>query len=174
MARAHIGLGANLGDREATLRAAVRKLGALGTIVAVSSLYETEPVGYREQPPFLNAVVALETALSPGALMAELLTIERDFGRVRSFANAPRTLDLDLLLIDDLVLDTPDLTLPHPRLHERAFVLVPLVEIGPTAIHPALGARMVELLGALPDRGGVTMWRSPGWHAEPNDVAPGA
>ena len=174
MATAYIGLGANLGDREATLREAVRRLAALGAIAAVSSLYETEPVGYRDQPPFLNAVVALETACSPGALMAELLAIEREFGRVRSFANAPRTLDLDLLLVDDLLLETRELTLPHPRLHERAFVLAPLAEIAPTVIHPALGQQVSELLGSLPERGGVSRWRLPGWQSQPDDVAPSA
>ena len=122
-ATAYIGLGANLGDRAATLREAARRLGALGRITAVSSLYETEPVGFRDQPPFLNAVIALETGLTPAALFQGLLTIERELGRIRTFRNAPRTLDLDVLLLDDLVMETPELTLPHPRLHERAFVL---------------------------------------------------
>jgi 2-amino-4-hydroxy-6-hydroxymethyldihydropteridine diphosphokinase len=174
MATAYIGLGANLGDREATLREAVRRLHALGTIVAVSSLYETEQVCYRDQPPFLNAVVALETVLPPGALLREMLAIELDLGRTRSFPNAPRTLDLDLLLVDDLVLDAPALTLPHPRLQERAFVLVPLAEIAPTVIHPVLGRPAVALLASLPRQSGVTARRQPGWQSEPNDVTPGA
>jgi 2-amino-4-hydroxy-6-hydroxymethyldihydropteridine diphosphokinase len=160
---AYIALGTNLGDRLATLRDAVRRLRALGRIAAVSSLYETEPVGYREQPPFLNAVVALETTFAPQALMAALLGIERELGRTRSFPNAPRTIDLDLLLVDDLVIDTPELTLPHPRLHERAFVLIPLAEIAPDITHPILCQTASELLAALPDTSGVKLWQGPGW-----------
>jgi 2-amino-4-hydroxy-6-hydroxymethyldihydropteridine diphosphokinase len=157
-ATAYIGLGANLGDRAATLREAARRLGELGTITAVSSFYETEPVGYREQPSFLNAVIALETDLPPAALFDALLAIERDLGRVRSFRNAPRTLDLDILLQDDLVMDTPELTLPHPRMHERAFVLAPLAEIAPDVRHPVFGSSAAELLAALPDQSGVAVW----------------
>jgi 2-amino-4-hydroxy-6-hydroxymethyldihydropteridine diphosphokinase len=157
-ATAYIGLGANLGDRAATLREAARRLGELGAITAVSSFYETEPVGFREQPSFLNAVIALETDLPPAALFDALLAIERDLGRVRSFRNAPRTLDLDILLQDDLVMDTPELTLPHPRMHERAFVLAPLAEIAPDVRHPVFGSSAAELLAALPDQSGVAVW----------------
>ena len=163
MAMAFIGLGANLGDRAATMRAAVRRLAELGEIVAVSSLYETAPVGYIDQPPFLNAAVRLETTLPPEELMRSLLTIERALGRVRTFPNAPRTLDLDLLLMDDLVLDTPALSLPHPRLHERAFVLVPLAEIAPDRLHPVLGQSVSDLLAALPERDGIALWAPTGW-----------
>jgi 2-amino-4-hydroxy-6-hydroxymethyldihydropteridine diphosphokinase len=157
-ATAYIGLGANLGDRAATLREAARRLGELGAITAVSSFYETEPVGFREQPSFLNAVIVLETDLPPAALFDALLAIERDLGRVRSFRNAPRTLDLDILLQDDLVMDTPELTLPHPRMHERAFVLAPLAEIAPDVRHPVFGSSAAELLAALPDQSGVAVW----------------
>ena len=157
-ATAYIGLGANLGDRAATLREAARRLGELGAITAVSSFYETEPVGFREQPSFLNAVIALETDLPPAALFDALVAIERDLGRVRSFRNAPRTLDLDILLQDDLVMDTPELTLPHPRMHERAFVLAPLAEIAPDVRHPVFGSSAAELLAALPDQSGVAVW----------------
>ena len=165
MATAYIGLGSNLGDRVATLRTAVRQLGALGRITGVSSLYETEPVGYLAQPRFLNAVVALETALAPADLLHALLGTERDLGRTRSIPNAPRTLDLDLLLVDDVVLDTPELTLPHPRLHERTFVLVPLAEIAPEMIHPGSGQTIRELLGALPAPGGVEVSAPTGWES---------
>ncbi len=162
-AMAYIGLGANLGDRAATLREAAQRLGTLGRITAVSSLYETEPVGFREQPPFLNAVIALETNMSPTELFRELIAIERDLGRVRTFRNAPRTLDLDVLLMDDLVLETSDLTLPHPRMHERAFVLAPLTEVAPDVVHPVLGVPMAALLASLPDRNGIAVWVPRGW-----------
>lgn len=160
---AYIGLGANLGEREAMLREAVRRLGAIGDVRAISSLYETEPVGYADQPPFLNAAAALETTLSPGEIVPRLLAIERDLGRTRTFRNAPRTLDLDLLLLDDLVSTEPGATVPHPRMHERAFVLVPLAEIAPDRLHPVLHRSIDELAGALPDLSGVRCHAAPGW-----------
>jgi 2-amino-4-hydroxy-6-hydroxymethyldihydropteridine diphosphokinase len=144
---------------------AIQRLETLGRIVAVSSLYETEPVGYLEQPSFLNAVIALDTALAPADLMNGLLGIERDLGRARSFPNAPRTLDLDLLMVDDVILDTPELTLPHPRLHERAFVLVPLAEIAPEFVHPGFGKSVPEILHTLPDQGGVEVSAAAGWES---------
>jgi 2-amino-4-hydroxy-6-hydroxymethyldihydropteridine diphosphokinase len=144
---------------------AIQQLETLGRIAAVSSLYETEPVGYLEQPRFLNSVVALDTALAPANLIGGLLGIERDLGRARSFPNAPRTLDLDLLMVDDVILDTPELTLPHPRLHERAFVLVPLAEIAPELVHPGFGKRVQELLHTLPDQGGVEVAAAAGWES---------
>ncbi len=165
MATAYIGLGSNLGDRMAMLRKAIQRLETLGRITAASSLYETEPVGYLEQPRFLNAVVMLETDLAPIDLLQTLLGIERDLGRLRSFPNAPRTLDLDLLLVDDVVLDTPELTLPHPRLHERAFVLVPLAEIAPELVVPGSGKTLRELLRTLPDQGGAEVSAAAGWES---------
>ena len=168
MATAYIGLGSNLGDRKTTLRMAIQRLEILGRIAGVSSLYETEPVGYLEQPSFLNAVIALETALAPVDLLGALLGIERDLGRVRSFPNAPRTLDLDLLLVDDAIIDTPDLTLPHPRLHERPFVLVPLAEIAPELVLPGSGKTLQELLHTLPDQGGVEVSAAAGWESRQN------
>jgi 2-amino-4-hydroxy-6-hydroxymethyldihydropteridine diphosphokinase len=167
MAVAYIGLGSNLGDRIATLRTAVQRLESLGSIAGVSSLYETEPVGYVEQPRFLNAVVALETALAPADIMRALLGIEHDLGRTRSFPDAPRTLDLDLLLVEDVILDTPELTLPHPRLHERAFVLVPLAEIAPQTVHPESAQTVQDLLRGLSDRSGVGVFAPTGWESAP-------
>src|SRR5437764_5876484 len=133
---APVALGANLGDRAATLRAAVAALRQSPGISAVrsSSFFETEPVGGPPgQPPYLNAAAELVTTLDPAALLALLLEIEERFGRVRSESNAPRTLDLDLLLYDDLVRAGPDPVVPHPRMHERRFVLEPLAEIAPGA-----------------------------------------
>ena len=167
MTTAYIGLGSNLGDRMATLRTAIERLKSLGRVTRVSRLYQTEPVGYLEQPRFLNAVVALESALAPTDLLDALLAIERDLGRTRAFPNAPRTLDLDLLLLDDVILDTPELTLPHPRLHERGFVLVPLAEIASEMVHAGTGKTMRELLRALPDEGGVDVYASAGWESAP-------
>ena len=165
MTRAYIGMGSNLGDRAGRLRQAVSRLRTLGRITAISSLYETEPVGYLEQPLFLNAVAALETTLTPIDLLRALLGIERDLGRTRTFPNAPRSLDLDLLLVDAVVLNTDELILPHPRLHERAFVLVPLAEIAPAARHPLLARSFSDLLVALPDQKGVGVYASRGWEA---------
>ena len=151
MTRAYVGLGANLGDRERTLHGAVEALGAEEGIevVAVSTLRETEPVGVGEQPRFLNGVVALETALSARALLDSLLAVERRFGRVRvAGEHAPRTLDLDLLLYDDEEIDEPGLTVPHPFLLERAFVLEPLAELVPELEIPGNGT-VREALAAI-------------------------
>ena len=155
MHTAYIGLGANLashaGPPEATLAAAAERLASLGRIVVRSSLYSTEPVGLAAQPRFLNAVVALETGLAPRTLLQRLLAIEIDFGRDRSagIPNGPRTLDLDLLLLGDLVLHEAHLQIPHPRLAERAFVLIPLNEIAPNALDPRSGRSIAQLLAAL-------------------------
>jgi len=165
MARAYIGMGSNLGDRIGTFQQAVKRLRSLGRIMAVSSLYETEPVGYLEQPSFLNAAVALKTTLAPIDLLRALLSIERDLGRTRTFPNAPRTLDLDLLLVDGVVLTTDELTLPHPGVRERAFVLLPLAEIAPRVMHPILARSISNLLLALPDQTGVEVYSSPGWES---------
>jgi 2-amino-4-hydroxy-6-hydroxymethyldihydropteridine diphosphokinase len=154
MARAYIGLGANIGDPPAQIRAAFEALDRIAgaRLVRRSSLYRSEPVGFTDQPEFVNAVAEIETTLAPRALLNALLAIERSLGRSRSFANAPRTLDLDLLLYADAVVDEPGLRLPHPRMHERAFVLAPLAEMAPDAAIPGLGA-IAPLLDACAGQG---------------------
>jgi 2-amino-4-hydroxy-6-hydroxymethyldihydropteridine diphosphokinase len=140
--RAYVGLGANLGDRERTLHAAVDALAAEDRIevVAVSTLRDTEPVGVGEQPQFLNGAVELETTLSARELLDRLLAIEQRFGRVRvPGEHGPRTIDLDLLLYDAEEIDEPGLAVPHPRLHERRFVLEPLAELAPGLVVPGRG-----------------------------------
>jgi 2-amino-4-hydroxy-6-hydroxymethyldihydropteridine diphosphokinase len=154
--RAHVGLGSNLGDRMATLDAAVRALDAdVHThVMAVSQVYETEPVGGPAQGPYLNAVAVLETDRSPRELLALLRATEAGLGRVRGERWGPRTLDLDLLLYDGPPIDSPELTVPHPRAKERAFVLVPLVDADPFARFPD-GEAAVEALARLGPVSGV-------------------
>jgi 2-amino-4-hydroxy-6-hydroxymethyldihydropteridine diphosphokinase len=139
--RAFIALGSNLADPALQVRRAFDALGAVpdSRLVAHSSLYRTAPVGYADQPDFINAVALIETGLPPRELLQALLDIEHAFGRVREFRNAPRVLDLDLLIYDDLIHHEHGLTVPHPRMHERAFVLAPLVEIVPDCIIPGRG-----------------------------------
>ncbi len=146
MKTAYVALGANIGDPTATVLAAFAALANLADsrVVHTSSLYRTAPVGLKNQPDFINAVAMLETGLAPEELLDALLDLETRFGRVRRDRNGPRTLDLDLLLYDDIELDLPRLTLPHPRLHLRAFVLHPLAEIAPHL--------------AIPGRGSVAAW----------------
>jgi len=148
-ATAYVALGANLGDAAATLEAALRDLARLpGTHVVRTSRFVRSPSMGAPGPDYVNAVAELRTHLNPRALLHGLLAIERAHGRVRTHRNAPRTLDLDLLLVDDQVLDTPELVLPHPRLHERAFVLVPLAELAPDRVVPGRG-RVADLLPAV-------------------------
>ena len=144
MVRAFVGLGSNLGDREATLRAAVGRLGGLPAteVIGVSTFRDTEPVGYLDQPRFLNGVVELQTALSARELLASLLELERDFGRDRAASphQGPRTLDLDLLVYGDQTIEESGLEVPHPRLHERTFVLEPLAELDSALVVPGRGS----------------------------------
>lgn len=139
--RAFIGMGSNLGHSESQLLRAFDELDALPStrLVARSSLYRSAPLGYRDQPDFINAVAEIETDLSPRQLLETLLDMEHRHGRVRDFLNGPRTLDLDVLLYDDLTLHEHGLTLPHPRIGERAFVLLPLLEIAPDCVIPGVG-----------------------------------
>jgi 2-amino-4-hydroxy-6-hydroxymethyldihydropteridine diphosphokinase len=150
-----IALGSNLasefGDPAANLREAVRRVAALGHVRAVSRFIETEPVGYTDQPNFLNAALLLDTDLEPLELMRGLLAIEREMGRDRSLAppKGPRIIDLDLLLLDDVVVASPEVTLPHPAMAERRFVLEPLAEIAPRMVDPVSGRTVAELLALL-------------------------
>lgn len=147
---AFVALGSNLEQPQRQLQAGVDALARLPDtqLIAQSSLYRSAPVGYLNQPDFVNAVVALRTALTPRALLDALLAIEREHGRVREFPNAPRTLDLDIALYGERVIIDPGLTVPHPRMHQRAFVMVPLAEIAPDALVPGQG-RVRELLAGV-------------------------
>ena len=156
---AYIGLGSNLGDRSKNLSGAVERLSRIGTIAAASAIYETKPWGVDGyQPRYLNQVAAVNTALDPLEVVAELLGIEHSLGRTRQEKNASCTLDLDLLLHGESVVDASGVSVPHPRLHERAFVLVPLAEIAPDIIHPVLNRTVFELAEGA-DRSGVSLMR---------------
>jgi 2-amino-4-hydroxy-6-hydroxymethyldihydropteridine diphosphokinase len=147
---AYVALGSNLGDREATIRAALAELDASPgvAVAAVSTLVETDPVGYLDQPRFVNAAVAVETELGPRELLDRLLAVERDLGRTREGPRfGPRTIDLDLLLYGDLAVDEPGLVVPHPRLLERLFVLEPLAELAPSRKIPGNGTVSEALAG---------------------------
>jgi 2-amino-4-hydroxy-6-hydroxymethyldihydropteridine diphosphokinase len=152
---AYLSLGSNIGDREANLRDALARLGAAGRVIAVSSFYETEPVEFTRQPWFLNGAVALETSQTPQQLMTAILRIEQEMGRQRGQKKGPRSIDIDILLFaidgkEDTILDSQELTIPHPAMHQRGFVLEPLAEIAPDAVHPVLKKTIRELREALP------------------------
>ncbi len=164
MNRAFVGIGSNLGDRESLIRTAAEGLRALPrtAVLRVSSLYDTDPVGEVEQPAFLNAVAWLETELTPRELLWHLLLIEKRMGRVRSQKWGPRSIDLDLLFHGDTLLEEPDLIVPHPEAHRRAFVLVPLQELDPDFVHPRTGEpirAMIRRLDPTPAvRKGGRLW----------------
>jgi 2-amino-4-hydroxy-6-hydroxymethyldihydropteridine diphosphokinase len=144
--RAYLSLGSNVGDREANLRAAIERLPVLRT----SPIYETEPVDYTDQPWFLNLVVEVETHLSPHELLKTTSRIEHELGRTRDIPKGPRTIDIDILLFGDTVMNTPDLQIPHPRMAERRFVLAPLADLAPALRHPVTQRTVREMLAAAP------------------------
>jgi 2-amino-4-hydroxy-6-hydroxymethyldihydropteridine diphosphokinase len=146
----YLSLGSNVGDRAENLRAAIDRLRAFGEVVAVSSFYETEPVEFTAQPWFLNCAVKLKTEQTPRQLLAGVLEIEKQLGRQRTQEKGPRIIDLDILLFGNSIVDDPGLTIPHPAMHERRFVLEPLAEIAPDALHPVLKRIIRELRDALP------------------------
>ncbi|MBM4446530.1 MAG: 2-amino-4-hydroxy-6-hydroxymethyldihydropteridine diphosphokinase [Chloroflexi bacterium] len=158
MATVYLGLGSNLGDRKQNLTQALELLSKHVVIEKVSPIYETEPVGYTEQPLFLNAVCRISTELNPRQLLRLAKKIETKLGRAPSLANAPRPIDIDILLYDNEVFSSKELTIPHPRLTERAFVLVPLAEIAPDLVHPGNKKTAKELLDDLGTVTGVRKW----------------
>jgi 2-amino-4-hydroxy-6-hydroxymethyldihydropteridine diphosphokinase len=146
----YLSLGSNVGDRQVQLQDALAKLAAVGRVVATSSFYETEPIEFTQQPWFLNCALALETSQTPQQLMAAILRIEEEMGRRRVQKKGPRSIDIDILLFDDTIVDSKELTIPHPAMHQRRFVLEPLAEIAPELLHPVLKKTIGELLDSLP------------------------
>ncbi len=154
----YLALGTNTGDRLANLRAAIGSLPPQVLVRTQSSIYETEPWGYTAQPAFLNMALHAETDFSPLELLTHLKFLEQTLGRVPSFRNGPRLIDMDILFYDDLILETPTLVIPHLRLHERAFVLIPLMDIAPGLVHPGLGRSVAQLVETVDCRG-VSLFR---------------
>jgi 2-amino-4-hydroxy-6-hydroxymethyldihydropteridine diphosphokinase len=159
LAVAYLGLGSNLGDREENLRQALALLCSKVDVEKLSAIYETEPVGYKEQSLFLNLVCRIVTDLPPHELLCFAKKIEIEMGRIPSFPNAPRIMDIDILLYNDTIMETQNLTIPHPRLRDRAFVLIPLTEIAPDLIHPELEKTIAQLANDVSGRKGVRKYK---------------
>jgi GTP cyclohydrolase-4 len=158
MAIVYLGLGSNLGERRDNIVKAIELLGQRVTVERVSSLYETEPVGYREQPKYLNSVCQIITPINPQRLLTLAKEIESALGREPGFPNSPRPIDVDILFYGTQVINTPELTIPHPHLEERAFVLVPLAELAPELVHPVNQKTIKKLLGEVEGLEGVRKW----------------
>jgi 2-amino-4-hydroxy-6-hydroxymethyldihydropteridine diphosphokinase len=158
---AYLSLGSNVGNREQYLKEAIKQLNEAADIevTRTSSIYETDPVGFTEQGQFLNLVLEVKTSLSPESLLQHCLQVEKDLGREREFRWGPRKIDLDILLYNHENIETEELIVPHPRMHERAFVLVPLTELSQTIKHPKLNTSMIALLNEIPDKEGVRLWK---------------
>ena len=154
-AKVYLGLGSNMGDRLQNIKQAVKMISGFATIEKLSSIYETEPVGFKEQPDFFNAACRISTELSPHDLLNNLKKIEAASGRKTSFPNAPRPIDIDILFYDNEIITTADLIIPHPPVPDRAFVLVPLAEIEPDLVHPQSRKTVRELLGELGNISGI-------------------
>ena len=165
--RVYLGLGANLGDREAAIGRAMLAIEGIVALDGASSLYETEPWGYKDQPSFLNSVCTGVTELAPRSLLNRLKAVENEMGRETTFRYGPRSIDIDILFYGDWIVDEDGLTIPHPSMTDRAFVLVPLSELAPDLVHPSFGKRVSELLvelvgtsettGRLPE--GISLWK---------------
>ena len=154
----YLALGSNMGNRLANLRTAISNLSPQMSVKSRSSVYETPPWGFTEQSKFLNQVIMAETYLQPQALLSHLKRLETALGRTPNFHNGPRLIDIDILFFDDLMLNSPPLVIPHPRLHERAFVLVPLAEIAPDLVHPVLDKPVHKLLDEV-DRSDIKLFK---------------
>jgi 2-amino-4-hydroxy-6-hydroxymethyldihydropteridine diphosphokinase len=155
---AYLSLGSNIGDRAAQLHTAEKRIASAGRLIKISSFYETEPVEFGDQPWFLNCALALEPLQSPQELMSQILRIEEEMGRRRIQKKGPRSIDIDILLFDDEVMQRTQLIIPHPAMHQRRFVLEPMSEIAPNVLHPVLKKTMRELLNALPAGQIVRRW----------------
>jgi len=162
LATAYLSMGSNLGDRLRYLKKAIEKIGESKriSVINISSIYETEPVGNENQPRFLNLVIEVQTSLDPLPLLERLLAIEKEMGRKREDRWGPRNIDIDILIYDDLVMESDQLTIPHPRMHQRKFVLVPLAEIAPQTLHPLLKKNVKEIKESCDDNSEVNVFKS--------------
>ncbi len=151
-------IGSNIGDRQKNIKTSIKELEKLGKIKTISSIYQTEPIGYKKQEKFLNLALKLETGLSPIELLKEIQKIENKMGRVKKIKNGPRNIDIDIIFYNDEIINTEKLIVPHPRMHQRKFVLAPLEEIANNAIHPTKNKTIKQLLNNLNDNHKVEIW----------------